>query len=498
MTHDPHRSHTGRFAALALAAVLAACSRENSPRPAPGEAPTDFPAALVDTRRGAPPVERRPDVLIVVLDSLRADRVGLLGDDRDLTPNIDGVLRSGARALLSYAPSPHTAPSLATLLTGMAPAAHGVRNVDQGGVWQLDRTRASLTEILDRAGYQTFFLNEGGQVRRENGFDRGVDVWVASNDLSGTIESLGKLLPNAKRDEPVFCIVHSHAAHAPFLPPREQDSVAFRGRFTDREGGGEFRTRTEALEAFAGNRRGKEYADLAQGFLAPYEGSTSDDAAWLADLYDENVAFLDHQFGLLLEIWNAERGAGEAIVVLTSGHGIALGEDGVFGAPAGLGGAATRVPWSIGGPGVAPGVLTAAIGTANTAASILELLDLPAPATMAPSLGSALASRGEREVVGVFEQQSPSADEWALGRMRYHLVVRGDANSTDQRLFDLLRDPQMLTPVEEPEIATKLRVELEKSRAEALGLLGAAPARQVPLDPKTRQKLRVLGYLTAR
>lgn len=481
------------LAVLALVAPLVGCS--DGPKADPNE------PRSAENRREAPRRSTRElkgahvDVLVIVLDSLRADRIGALGNTRGLTPNIDAFVARAARPVAAFAPSPHTAPSFASLLTGMPPAAHGVRNVDDKGVWVLDTRRATIFEIVQRAGFATVCVNEGGQVREESGFARGVDHWIATADLAASIDVLARVLANAGDAQPMFCIVHTNAAHAPFVPPREADGVAFRGRFTDDTRGGEFRARAAALEAFAGPRRGKEFADLAQRFLDPFEGCSADDAAWLGDLYDENVAHVDHQVGRILALWDEHRDPAQSIVVVTAGHGIALGEDGAFGAVASLTDATTRVPWAILGADFAPGVFDAGVCVTATAPTLLEALDLTPPETMVPALGDEFAARGGLELIGGFEQQSLAGDEWAVALGREYGHVVGDPVAVAVQLFDLAQDPLRRVPVADEARAAHLRGALERSRIVARGSESGAPARQVALDPKARQKLRVLGYL---
>jgi arylsulfatase A-like enzyme len=437
----------------------------------------------------------RIDVLVIVLDALRADRIGALGNTRGLTPNIDAFFARAARPVAAFAPAPQTAPSFASLLTGMPPAAHGVRNVDKGGVWVLDEKRTTVFEVLQRAGFATVCVHEGGQVREESGFARGVDHWLATADLAASLLVLERALPNLGDDRPVFCVVHTNAANAPFVPPREQDGLQFRGRFTDDTRGGEFRARAAALEAFEGTRRGKEFADLAQRFLDPFEGASADDAAWLGDLYDENVAYVDHQVGRILALWEQHRDPATSIVVLTSGHGLALGENGAFGAVASIDDATTRVPWAIAGAGFEPGVFDAVVGVTATAPTLLDALDVEPPATMTAALAEEFAARGGVEIVGGFEQQSLARDEWAVAIGKDWARIVGDPAAAVPQLFDLAAAPLESAPNDDTERIAVLRGELERARIVARGTESSAPARQVPLDPKARQKLRVLGYL---
>lgn len=480
---------------LAALIVLAACSEPQRPAPAP--APESAPAK-------APPafVPKPPDVLVLVLDSLRVDRMSDMRRreiERRITPNLDGISHAGATAYLGYAPSPHTAPSLMSLFTGLAPAAHGVRNVDADGVWVLDEDVPTLAERMKEAGYRTLLLHENGQVQMGAGFGRGFDITVPTGGLTGSIASLDTLLANTPADQPQFVVLHSYAAHAPFVPPRDHFGASFRGRFTEAEGtdperGGQFRERQEALEAFEGNVRGREYADLAQGFLEPYDGMTADDLAWLADLYDENVAWVDAQIGDLIASWSRHRSYGDTLVALTASHGLALGEMGLVGNERGLVGALSHVPLVISGPGVAPGTIVTSVTTTALPATLLELVGERPPGPMTASLVPALVERGVREVYDEVPMQSLATGEYGYQRKRYAALLAADGSGA--RFFDPYDEPELLVETElDQDVAAGL-ITGHQARLKRDGARRAArPPTRAELPPRARQRLRVLGYL---
>lgn len=474
---------------------MSACSRTNSPKPAPA------PAA--ESEGNAAPVltEFRPDVLVLVVDSLRVDRMNDLRrreSDREVTPNLDGISRSGITTFMGLAPSPHTAPSLASLFTGVAPAAHGIRNVEDDQVYVLSDQLATLAELMRDAGFTTTFVHESGQVQPNSGLTRGFDVVIPTGGLSGSIASIDSVLGNAPAERPQFVVLHTYEAHAPFLPPRDHFGLKFRGRYTEAEGtdpdrGGQFRERQEALEAFEGNRRGREFADLAGGFLEPYEGMSEADVEWLNDLYDENLAWVDAQIGDLVATWSRHRSYGDTIVALTAGHGIALGENGQIGNERGLFGALTHVPYVLSGPGVAPGYISSTASIISIPGTLLELVDVEAPRRMAASLGNALTRRGTRAVEDEAAMQSLATDEYGYSLMRYVVTSHG---TDDARYFDPMQDTSLLVDADLDEntralllTAHQRRIEQDRERGKALG------ASRAPLAQRARQRLRVLGYL---
>lgn len=481
-----------------LVTVLTGCGDQpTTPRAAPvdAEAEAGAPAAIGP----APP---RPDVLVLVLDSLRADRMGgalRREDDRDLTPTLDGIGRSGLNAVLGLAPSPHTAPSFASLLSGLSPLSHGVRNAENGTHSVLPSDVRTFPELLKAAGWSTTLVHESGQILQGGGFFQGFDLVAPTSGLEGTARALDTLLATADVDVPHCVVVHSYAAHVPFLPPRDHFGIQYRGRYTEApEGGatrgGRFRERQELLENFEGNRKGRAYAELAEGFLEPYEGMTDDDVVWLRDLYDENLAWVDAQVAELLNVWSDHRSYPDSMIVLTSGHGLALGDGGRFGVEHGLSGATMHVPFAIAGPGVAPGALMSAVSTVTLPATLLDLCGLRPPPAMESSLGSMLGVRGLRDDLKIARVQSPATREFGVAWMRYVVLQRPDEQG--RSYYDFFLDPMLSEPVEldEPlaERLDKIYASLiEKDRDPAR----AHRPQSAPLPPRARQGLRVLGYV---
>ncbi|WP_145185668.1 sulfatase-like hydrolase/transferase [Planctomycetes bacterium Pla163] len=483
----------------ALAGTLVGCSDgPETPRAAPAD--ESAPAVVAPTAPSAPSAPR-PDVLVLVLDSLRADRMGgamRREDERDLTPMIDGIARSGLNAVLSFSPSPHSAPSFASLSSGLAPLVHGVRNVVGEELSVLADEVRTFPEVLQSAGWRTVLVHESGQILDGAGLFQGIDLVVPTGGLEGSTQALESVLTSADSDAPICVIVHSYGAHPPFLPPRDRYGVQFRGRYTeapgtDPERGGRFRERQEALEGFEGNPKGREFAELAEGFLEPYDGMTDDDIAWLRDLYDENLALVDAQVGEIFDVWSDHRSFADSLVVLTSGHGLALGDEGRFGVDHGLSGATVRVPLAISGPGVTPGILMSATSTLTVPATVLELCGLQPVPAMEPSLGDLLTVRGVRDGLEIVPIQSPATGELGVAWIRYVVLERPDERG--RTYYDAFADPGLLEPVElESIVVDRLDSVYASMVQQAEDTARVHRAGTAPLPPRARQRLRVLGY----
>ena len=219
------------------------------------------------TDRTAPPSRSRPDisfrgsnVIVVTIDTLRPDHLGAYGYKPIDTPNIDRLAREGIRFNAAYTPVPLTLPSHASILTGLLPFTHGVR--DNGGYY-LDATRPTLATVLKAQGYRTggfvstFLLDSRWGVAR--GFDHYFDNFNVSlgdlNAMARVQRPASETWAHAKRwldtnaSEPFFLWMHLYDPHTPYAPPEP-----FRSRYSGRLYDGEI--------AYVDSVLGETVADL--------------------------------------------------------------------------------------------------------------------------------------------------------------------------------------------------------------------------------------------
>ena len=131
-------------------------------------------AGLAGCQPGPPP-EARPNLVLIVVDTLRPDVLGCYGDPRGLSPHIDALARDGILFEHAVCPSPITGPSHATLFSGRLPSDHGVRNNSRIAV---PDSVALLAEVLQAAGYATGGAVSIGPLHRQFGFARGFDAYA--------------------------------------------------------------------------------------------------------------------------------------------------------------------------------------------------------------------------------------------------------------------------------------------------------------------------------
>jgi arylsulfatase A-like enzyme/Tfp pilus assembly protein PilF len=378
--------------------------------------------------RKSPP----PNVLLITLDTFRADRIG------PQTPALVALAREGVNFAAASSPVPLTLPAHASLLSGLLPLHHALRN---NGIGTLPASRATLTTALAGAGYRTgafvgsFILDHRFGLGR--GFERyDDDIARGAGDASGTFEAERRgsdvvdraLAWLAARDaRPFFLWVHLYDAHAPYAPPQ------------------------------------------------PYPQT-----------YDGEVAFVDAQVARLLG--SIDRA--NTIVAVVGDHGEALGAHGELTHGLLLYEPTLHVPLIVAAPSLAPRVVRTPVSTVDVAPTLAAL----AGVSLASGLdGRDLELRSGREPVAMpvyAETQYPATFGWSeLAAMR--LSATKLIAAPQPELFDLSRDPGELVNV----LTTERRAMRDLSaRLDRLRATAVAP-RAASVDAETRAKLASLGYV---
>jgi len=363
-----------------------------------GTAPEDPP------RAGA-----RPNVILYVIDTLRADHLGVYGYGRDTSPHIDRWAAGWVVFERAHAPSSWTRPSMVSLLSGLDPIRHRVED-------RLDVIPAEvalLGERLAAGGYATYAAVTNPHVLPTWGFGRGFDVFedLGSETRSTradavsdwAVERMGELASRA----PFFLYLHVLDPHLPYAPPAPFDE-----RFP---------------------RSGVLQADLSTG------------------RYDGEIAFVDSEFGRLLEALRRHDLEDDSLVVLVSDHGEELLERGAIGHGVHLFQEVVRVPLVLRFPGGAHA------GRRETAP--VSLMDV-APTVLAVAGQAPLSGVAGRDLTALLDDDAVEPDDWARREIFLSLrltgeprhLVRGVLGGSDkylrrsqptraESLFDLDRDP---------------------------------------------------------
>jgi arylsulfatase A-like enzyme len=425
-----------------------------------------------------PPAERsRPawNVLLVSLDTLRADRLGIYGYPLEVTPNLDRLGREGAVFERASAQANWTLPSHLTMLTGTNPCLHGVEGQERHGATpRVHGGIVPLARALRDAGFTTAAFTEDAYVSADV-FHRGfgafhVDYRTEGQGTAGMVEeTVGAGVEWLRRHahEPFFLFLHTYQTHAPYAPP-----AAFAARIPSS-------------------------LPLPPGGLSPSAAAEEDAARYVGE-----VAFTDAALAPLFTELQALGLAERTIVLVTSDHGEAFGEHGRTGHGTGLFEEQVWVPmlWR------APGLIRAGrrvrglVGLVDVTPTLLDLLGLAIPPWMqGRSLARELTvAGGDPAVAGRFLPLHGFTSH-GLRAPTWKALRRYDGDD----IFDLRRDPGERRPVRRTPgwrtAIARARQQLASECARARAALGpdTAPAPVPRIDPERERKLRALGYVEA-
>ena len=485
-----------RVAAAALvAAALAQVVRWWRGRPAPTRLRGALAAlALLAALRAGTALEawhaaRGPNLLLVSIDTLRADHLGTYGYPLPTSPTIDARLAGeGVTFTDAYSQSPKTTPSHMTLLTSLYPSVHGVELWENGKpAHVLNPAVHTLAEVLENAGYATAAFTGGAQIDPARGFDQGFDLYTVGGQRRRALRWLGR-----HRWERFFVFYHTYDVHDPYLPPDEYIRLFdpdYRGRVLDA---------VHRLRA-QGGMSVPAWEGISRRFWDSVDRNDPRDVRFVERLYDAGIRRMDGETIRPLLDRLDQLGLGrDTLVVFTSDHGEAFGEHGQF-QHDDLYAGTLRVPLVLRWPGRLPAGLR--IGSRgrliDVMPTILELLGVSAPPSLqgrslTPLLHDAYAGPG---VEGAVSEYSDARVYESLRRGGLSYIVDGP----EERLFDLLRDPGERQNVlaTRPAEAAAMRATLEgwRRNCRALALLLGPRGGTIAPSDETARRLRALGYL---
>jgi arylsulfatase A-like enzyme len=434
-----------------LGALLAACGRAPAPR---------------------------PNIVVVLLDTLRPDHLGLHGYPRDTAPFLTEFASRGAVFENAFSTSAWTLPATASLFTGHYPTRHGLVNGFEANEWMAARLKRSetvqqevaqlpvdhptLAQRLQDAGYRTFAFTTNTHVSSDFGFERGFDGFrlernqKAKDVVDWLIEHAGEVRRPA---EPYFLYVHLNDVHRPYEP------------------------------------------------RAPWYTPGADARTEQIARYDSEISYLDQELARLAEVYRWDE---NTLVCLVSDHGEAFLEHGTYGHGTSLYAELNRVLMVFVGPGIAPGRIRTSTSLADVAPTLLGFAGLPAESMDGVRLCALLAegSRAGEEArlaqrfifahrLGVesvdLDAEITPKDLWSVQQGTWRLIHDGLEGRT--RLFDHARDPgeELDLYAAEPERARGLEQALEEFQRTSRRSQGQLTS--VPIDAELFQDLADMGYV---
>jgi arylsulfatase A-like enzyme/predicted Zn-dependent protease len=404
--------------------------------------------ALAGCRRFSTTGAEVADILLITVDTARADKFSYAGASSVPTPNIDSLAAEGTAFLQAVSPAPITLVAHASLFTGRLPIDHGVRN---NGTYRLGPDAVTLAELLRERGYRTAAFVGAAVLDSRYGLDQGFDHY----------------------DDDVYEDKHQ--------PERRGEIVVARALDWLQQAGGE---------------RTFVWVHLFDPH-SPYEPPEPERARHPNVPYDGEIAYVDRVVGDLLQGYRELGRFDRALIVFTSDHGESLGEHGEESHGVFVYDATVRVPLVIRAPGVGSGRrVEAQVQLVDVLPTVAELARVPAPERLrvrslvplvrgrkAASPPAYLESLFPEENFGWSRLEGVRADGWKL------------VTGVEPELYDLESDAGETHDLaaEEPERLAELTALLSSDFAEG----NRTAAQAVELDEAARRELEALGYLGA-
>ena len=423
------------------------------------------------------------NLVLISLDTVRADHLACYGYFRQTTPNLDEFAQQSLLFERCIAPMSTTLPSHTSMFTGVWPIEHGVMaNIKKAEVYVRNARLLSLAEVLQGGGYDTGAFIAAFPLRAQTGLQTGFDVYGDIEDDARersaedvTDEALSWL---GDRDQtPFFLWVHYFDPHTPYEEHPET---------------GTFET-SEVLQEWLVERAFtlRAHRELVkrgnQGRIF--------DAFEAANLYDGELRYMDHHLGRLLDALRAREGWDQTVVAVIGDHGDGLNQHGLPGHGY-IWAEQLLVPFLLRVPGMEPGRFEHVNSVVDLTATLISRLVVDAPAEFRSQLrGVDLLAEGfkPRPVVATTsarKERTDNLEETSIISERWQYIRRGTMGAS---LFDLVADPYELRDVSVlyPDVCEELDALLASQLAGQASRGGGhtRPATQQEIDA-----LRALGY----
>lgn len=438
-------------------------------------------AALLPCCSGETP---RPFLLLLTVDTLRADRLASYGAEITPAPHLDSLLEASEVFRFAYSPAPYTLPSVAALLTGRYPEELGVR----GNVSRVGSDFATVAGVLRLHGWRTAATVSNYVLRSGGGFERGFEVYDASFPqleanremperiaADTTDAALAVVDPLLASTDPIFLWVHYQDPHGPYLPPPGR-----RERYLEAE-----RTRADGERALpVRHQRGLGAIPLYQ-----YVEGQREPAFYRAG-YDGEVSYLDDQIQRLLQGLGTRGLLSGATIVFTADHGEALGEgDYWFAHGEYLSDPQVRVPLAIRVPGRGGAVRSDPASLVDVFPTLLGLAGIAVPPGYPGRDLLAEGAEAATPEIYLATLGGSTVPRFGLVSGGYKYLVNEEPEGPREELDRL----EGLAPQgADPELSA-MRERLEHFRS---GLSLSAREQTRAISAAERERLRQLGYLS--
>lgn len=428
---------------------------------------------------GCERIPERPNLVLITLDTTRADHLATFGYHRDTSRTLDALAAESIVFENLMVPVATTLPSHTTLLTGTDPLEHGVvANLKHGGQqFQPSPSLRTLTQYLKDEGYHTSAFISATPLRAGTGVDLGFDTYdvpeKGSREAQLTSRRVEKWVAELE-EQPFFLWVHYFDPHGPFEPPKRH-SKGYK--------------RDDSIQDWLTQRGIGETSERPTGQVL--------DSVEATNLYDGEIRYMDQQLGRVFDALRAKGLWDETVVVVVGDHGEGLGQHGMAG-HGGVWREQLHAPFLIRSPWETPRRISRPVGMADVVPTVLGLVRIPGvDGMLAQASGVDALKQPPRPLY-----HHSSARQLDFGRVQDALTVGSwrfvrDEDGID-RMFHLDADPFEHHPLGSVlPVHAELLHQWTVAERERLTARGEALGRGAPidLDPDQIEQLRQLGYV---
>ncbi len=414
-----------------------------------------------------------PDIVLIDIDTLRADRLGCYGYSRPTSPRIDAWARDRSVLYESCtSTAPWTLPSTASILTGMAVHQHRVKEFPRS----ITQATPTLAVVLKAAGYETCAVTDGGYLGPSFGFDLGFDYFEYSTRRDPSWDWVVDFVKGRRSERPLFLFLQTYLVHAPYLAGTQLPSGRpYSGRFEGQD---------------------VDYPNIIDPYLTRALELTEEDRRYVSDCYDGEIVLMDEMVGKLLDEIAVTFDPRRTLVLLTSDHGEEFFERDMLGHGQSLFQELLHVPlivqFPLPGEGPRVGRVAQPVTTLDIVPTILQCAGISIPGHLpGQSLDTGQASNQPRVA---HHKEHVYSLEWQGYKLIDGRIQNRAWTSPAAQLFDLSKDPG-----EKHDLADREQAKVEelrelfkryRERYEAV-----AEESEAEVDPALRELLEAMGYL---
>ncbi len=447
------------------------------------------------------------NVILISIDTLRADHLGVYGYYRNTSPNIDEFAKDAIVFENAFAQAPWTLPSHASMFSGVYPSKTGLLEYltlpvdNRTGIRPVSDKLTMLAESFNQSNYTTIALTDDGYVASRYGFGQGFNEYHEINTLNeSNYHLLEQNITRLSKERPFFLFLHTYNVHIPYDPPPPYNKLFYQNYYGNASGDKDYLKKLKQTDP----------KDISR-----------EDINYLISLYDGEIRFTDYEIGRLLKLLRALNLTDNTIVIITSDHGESFFENfeghsstqffqktkirllhEAFYEPV------MKVPLIIRLPNKSAGEKIAKeVRLMDITPTILQITGLNNTSVNQSFDGEDLFdNKLSGEQILIYENTQPQDVDKKL--TNFWIAIKEDGYKYAQNenmielLFDTIKDPNetvdLSTSYEYEEIVGYFRQKMENYRKN-MSSFSDVPAKNKPnkaKDKKVEQKLKSLGYMT--